>query len=88
MWQKSIGESSVGAKHPTVTISPMKDEEDVRNELLQQLSKINNELEQIKTTKEELEKIEGEIEDLEPDYIMVSGMQKQLVLNQIAYYEF
>ncbi|EAS02419.1 hypothetical protein TTHERM_00727790 (macronuclear) [Tetrahymena thermophila SB210] len=69
-------------------ITSDKDEEDLKEELMIALSKINSELEQIKVTKQELEQVNTKIEELEPDYILITGMKKQLVLNQIAYYEF
>jgi len=54
----------------------------------QELEKISADIEKIRATKRELEVVEKQIEDLEPGYILVTGLDKKLVLNAIAYYEF
>jgi hypothetical protein len=58
------------------------------NTLSEEIKKVSQELESIKILKKELEVVEQKIEDLEPGYILLSGIDKKLVLNQITYYEF
>jgi hypothetical protein len=58
------------------------------NALSEEIQKVSKELDSIKSLKKELEAIEQKIEDLEPGYILLSGIDKKLVLNQITYYEF
>lgn len=57
-------------------------------ELEKELAKISADIDKIRSTKQELEKVEQEIEELEPNYVLVSGIEKKLVLNAITYYEF
>ena len=59
-----------------------------KQSLEKELARLSVDIEQIRETKQELEKIDKEIEELEPDYMLVTGTQKKLVLNMIAYYEF
>ncbi|KRX09563.1 hypothetical protein PPERSA_12306 [Pseudocohnilembus persalinus] len=53
-----------------------------------ELDKLNTELSQIQETKKDIQLTEQKIEDLEPGYVLITGMQKRIVLNQVAYYEF
>lgn len=56
-------------------------------DLEKELAKLSSDLERIRVTKQELEVIEKEIEELEPGYVLVTDIDKKLVLNAIAYYE-
>ncbi len=56
--------------------------------LKQELEKISADIEKIRATKKDLELVEKQIEELEPGYILVSGLDKKLVMNAITYYEF
>ena len=62
--------------------------EKTAEELEKELQRLTQDIEEIKKTKSELVDVENKIEDLEPDYIIVTGLRKKLVLNSIAYYEF
>mmetsp|Transcript_28401 Transcript_28401/g.32841 ORF Transcript_28401/g.32841 Transcript_28401/m.32841 type:complete len:593 (+) Transcript_28401:24-1802(+) len=57
-------------------------------ELEKELQQLTQDIEEIKKTKKELSDLENKIEDLEPDYVIVTGLKKKLVLNSITYYEF
>jgi hypothetical protein len=57
-------------------------------DLQKELSRLSADIEKIRSTKQELEVIEKDIEELEPNYVLVTGLQKKLVLNAITYYEF
>lgn len=57
-------------------------------ELQKELSKLSADIEKIRSTKQELEIVEKDIEELEPNYVLVTGLQKKLVLNALTYYEF
>ena len=57
-------------------------------QLEKELAKLSADIENIRVTKQELEKLDQNIEELEPNYILVTGMEKKLVLNTITYYEF
>ncbi len=57
-------------------------------ELQKELSKLSADIEKIRSTKQELEVVEKDIEELEPNYVLVTGLQKKLVLNALTYYEF
>jgi len=64
----------------TSTIIP----EDIEKEL----AKLSSDIERIRATKQELEVVDKELEELEPGYLLVTDLDKKLVLNAIAYYEF
>ena len=53
-----------------------------------ELKKLETELVEIKEMRKELEGVDKAIEELEPTHILVTGIQKKIVLNMITYYEF
>lgn len=53
-----------------------------------ELKKLETELVEIKEMRQELEGVDKAIEELEPSHILVTGIQKKIVLNMITYYEF
>jgi len=57
-------------------------------DLQKELAKLSSDIERIRSTKQELEVVEKDIEELEPNYVLVTGLQKKLVLNALTYYEF
>lgn len=67
-------QAAAAASQIIVKLQPHQHAEDVQDELIKQLAKIDSELDHIKLTKSELDIIDSKIEDLEPDYIMVTGM--------------
>lgn len=54
----------------------------------EELKKLETELVEIKEMRKELEGVDKAIEELEPTHILVTGIQKKIVLNMITYYEF
>ena len=66
-------------------------QEDQSNYMLkikEELKVLENEITEIKEMRKELEGIEQALEELEPTHILVTGLQKKIVLNSIIYYEF
>lgn len=57
-------------------------------ELRKELAEIDNQLVELKKAREELAILDKKLEDLEPNHILVEGLTKKMVLNQIAYFEF
>ena len=53
-----------------------------------EMKTLEKEIVEIKEMKKELEGVEQALEDLEPTHILVTGLQKKIVLNSITYYEF
>lgn len=53
-----------------------------------EMQDVEKEINEIKEMRKELEVIDQNLEDLEPTHILVSGLQKKIVLNSIIYYEF
>ena len=57
-------------------------------DLESELKRVTKEIETLRETKKSITDVEKKIEELEPDYILVTGLQKKLVMNMILYYEF
>eukprot|EP01017_Pseudomicrothorax_dubius_P038457 TRINITY_DN5761_c0_g2_i2.p1 TRINITY_DN5761_c0_g2~~TRINITY_DN5761_c0_g2_i2.p1 ORF type:complete len:576 (-),score=198.02 TRINITY_DN5761_c0_g2_i2:117-1844(-) len=70
------------------TLEAPKSKEEQEKDLKAAIVALEEQLATIKQTKAELASIEQKIEDLEPDFILVEGIQKKMVLNAITYYEF
>lgn len=58
------------------------------DQLEKELQAIALDIQELNETKKQITDIEQKIEDLEPNYILITGMKKKMVLNAIAYYEF
>ena len=81
-FSKSLEDSKRQISHTQTTATS------VPEDLEKELAKLSSDIERIRTTKQELEIIEKEIEELEPGYVLVTDLDKKLVLNAITYYEF
>lgn len=65
--------------------------EDQKNLIVQlneELKNLESDINEIKIMRKELEGVDQLLEDLEPTHILVTGIQKKIVLNSIIYYEF
>jgi len=56
--------------------------------LNEELKKLEGEISEIKEMRQELDDVDKSLEELEPTHILVTGIQKKIVLNMITYYEF
>lgn len=63
-------------------------QKDLMMKLKTELSSVEKDIEEIKKLKKELEVIDENMEELEPTHVVISGLQKKIVLNMITYYEF
>ncbi|EGR33783.1 hypothetical protein IMG5_038290, partial [Ichthyophthirius multifiliis] len=84
--QKKIGKDNLYLSTDSQTLNIENEEE--KENLMKQLQKINEELQQIQQTKNELSQIDQKIEELEPDYVLITGIKKSIVINQLTYYEY
>lgn len=64
------------------------EQENLLEKIKQEMQNVEKEIIEIKEMRKELEAINQNLEELEPTHILVSGLQKKIVLNSIIYYEF